>query len=161
MKKGIKVEEALKASQLMREAGITFYAYLMYGYPGEKYSDVIKTTNLVKKMAPMEYSISIAYPMPGTEFYDEVKERLLPKIEWNESGGEKMLFETEYSGTFYRFAKALTHREYRLGLKFNLRTLLEATLLKILMRIMAAFRKPGRGRPSEKPIGLSEETQTV
>ena len=159
MKKGIKVEEIMAAAELMREVGITFYAYLMYGYPGEKYSDSIKTSKLVKKMAPMEYSISIAYPMPGTEFYDEVKERLLPRIEWDESGGEQVLFETEYPDLFYRFAKALTHREYRLGLKFNLRTFLEAWLLKSTMWMMATFKKPGRGRPSEKPLGLSEEAQ--
>jgi radical SAM superfamily enzyme YgiQ (UPF0313 family) len=161
MKKGIKVEETLKARELMREVGMTFYAYLMYGYPGEKYEDVLKTVDLVKRLAPMEYSISIAYPMPGTEFYDEVKERLLPKIEWDESGDERVLFETEYPKMFYRFAKALTHREYKLGLKFNPRTFLEALLLRFLMLMIAAFGDSRRGRPSGEPVGRLEEAKAA
>jgi radical SAM superfamily enzyme YgiQ (UPF0313 family)/glycosyltransferase involved in cell wall biosynthesis/SAM-dependent methyltransferase len=114
MKKGTTVEGIFDAGRRLREAGIRFHAYLMFGYPSERHRDVRSTMKLLRRLRPDEHSISIAYPMPGTEFYDLVHLAMQARG-WRNRDDEELQFEGEYSPFYYRVARAVARRRYAPG----------------------------------------------
>jgi radical SAM superfamily enzyme YgiQ (UPF0313 family) len=113
MNKGTKVEQILQAAELCRRAGIETYFYIMLGYPGEEWGDIRKTIALLRKTRPTVFSSTIAYPLPGTAFYEEVQHRLLDVPDWDYTAENRLLFEREYSTRFYRMVQRWLHREWR------------------------------------------------
>ena len=56
--------------------------------------------------------MSVAYPLPGTKFYEQVKGQFLNgKRHWNESGDLAMMFRGTYSSEFYRAIRDLLHEQ--------------------------------------------------
>jgi anaerobic magnesium-protoporphyrin IX monomethyl ester cyclase len=84
----------------------------MFGYPGERHQDVRMTMRLLREIAPDEYSISIAYPMPGTKFYDLVRGSMPQEREWVNRDDTDIRFDGEYGTLYYRLARAVAHRRY-------------------------------------------------
>jgi anaerobic magnesium-protoporphyrin IX monomethyl ester cyclase len=113
MNKGTQVEQIRQASDLCRRYGIETYFYIMLGYPGEEWPDILKTAALLRKSRPDTFSSTIAYPLPGTNFYDEVKHRLLDTPDWDYTAENRLLFEREYSTRFYRWVQRWLYQEWR------------------------------------------------
>jgi anaerobic magnesium-protoporphyrin IX monomethyl ester cyclase len=113
MNKGTQVEQIQQASHLCRSHGIETYFYIMLGYPGEEWPDILKTADLLREARPDTFSSTIAYPLPGTDFYDEVKHRLLDTPDWDYTAENRLLFEREYSTRFYRWVQRWLHQEWR------------------------------------------------
>ena len=44
----------------------------MIGYPGETYEDVNRTLDMLHTLDPEVTLLSVAHPMKGTKFYDDV-----------------------------------------------------------------------------------------
>lgn len=115
MNKGIQVEQTLEAARGMRDVGIQTHFYIMVGYPGEEPSDIAQTIRMVKEALPDTFSVSVAYPLPGTEFYDRMKDLLLPEHDWAYSSENLLLFQREkYSSLFYRWVERLLNKEWAL-----------------------------------------------
>ena len=112
MKKGTTVRQILDAGERLRRAGIRFHSYLMLGYPGERHRDVRMTLRLLRRLAPDEHSVSIAYPMPGTEFHDLVASLLPEERGWENRDDVNLKFRGEYSRLYYRLARSLCRRRY-------------------------------------------------
>lgn len=113
MNKGNKVGDALEAARLMREHGLKSHFYIMVGYPGEEPADIQKTVALLREAAPDTMSVSVAYPLPGTEFYEMIKERLLPEHDWSYSSENSLLFRRErHSTRYYRWVERLLQKEW-------------------------------------------------
>jgi len=74
-RKGIRVEQTVRAFDLCREAGIGTHAFIMLGAPVETREDLDKTVGLVERIKPNSVSVSIATPAPGTAFHDYAVER--------------------------------------------------------------------------------------
>src|SRR5690606_35043547 len=74
MEKGTKVEQLYQATRLLRAHNIRIAFFLQFGYLGETNDDIQKTIAMVKELMPDNIGISVAYPLPGTKFYDKVKE---------------------------------------------------------------------------------------
>jgi anaerobic magnesium-protoporphyrin IX monomethyl ester cyclase len=112
MDKGIRVEETYRAAAAMREVGIRTYFFIMLGYPGEEWSDIELTRKLLRETLPDEFSVSVAYPLPGTKFYEQVRDRLGDRQDWAYSSENAVLFRHGRYGTrFYRLVERLLHRE--------------------------------------------------
>ena len=73
VKKGITIEQVLKAFEIANEIGIGTLAYFMMGFPDETQKDIEDTIRLMKKVKPSHPCWSIATPYPGTELYDICK----------------------------------------------------------------------------------------
>jgi anaerobic magnesium-protoporphyrin IX monomethyl ester cyclase len=112
MNKGTTVEQIRRTAELCRRHGIETYFYIMVGYPGEDWADIRKTVDLLKETRPDQFSSTIAYPLPGTEFYDEVKHRLLDAPDWDYTAENRLLFQRERSTRFYRFVQRWLHQEW-------------------------------------------------
>jgi anaerobic magnesium-protoporphyrin IX monomethyl ester cyclase len=113
MEKGTTVPQIHRASTLLHEAGIRVGFFLQYGYPGETRDDIEQTLSMVKQCKPDEIGISVSYPLPGTRFYERVKNDLENKENWVDSGDLDLMFHGTYSPDFYRALHRFTHKKFR------------------------------------------------
>ncbi len=118
MNKGITVEQIDQAAELCRRLGIETYFYMMVGYPGETWSDLERSVSLLRRTRPDAFSTTIAYPLPGTPFYEEVRDRLTFEGEhapdWTHTAENRVLFERgRFSTLFYRRVIRWFHSEWR------------------------------------------------
>src|ERR1019366_5973948 len=111
MQKGIRVEQAVVAREHLRTHGIRACYFLQFGYPGETWGDIEKTIQLVRQTRPDDLGISVAYPLPGTRFYDRVREQLGEKTNWVDSEDLSMMFKGAYTSEFYRALHDALHVE--------------------------------------------------
>jgi radical SAM superfamily enzyme YgiQ (UPF0313 family) len=87
--------------------------FLQFGYPGETREDIEKTIRLVRDCDPDDIGISVSYPMPGTKFYEAVREQLEEKQNWQDSQDLAMLYRGPFSTDFYRKLHSVVHKEFR------------------------------------------------
>jgi anaerobic magnesium-protoporphyrin IX monomethyl ester cyclase len=111
MDKGTRVEQIRRATRLLREHGIRAAWFLQLGYPGEEWTDLLLTRGLLRSEQPDDIGVSVAYPLPGTAFYERVRKQLSAKQNWRDSDDLAVLFEGTYTGPFYRRIRDLLHAE--------------------------------------------------
>jgi radical SAM superfamily enzyme YgiQ (UPF0313 family) len=113
MDKGTRVEQIHEAARRLKRAGIQVGFFLQFGYPGETRAEIEKTIQLVRDCDPDDIGISVSYPMPGTKFYDAVREQLGEKQNWQDSQDLAMLYPGPFSTEFYRKLHSVVHKEFR------------------------------------------------
>jgi len=114
MDKETTVQEIYKASALLRAYGIKVAFFLQFGYSGETMKDIQSTLRMVLKLMPDEIGISVSYPLPGTVFYERVKNQLDQKQNWKDSDDLAMMFEGTYGSYFYKTLHRYVHNRYRI-----------------------------------------------
>lgn len=80
LKKGVTVEQNLKAAEILKRNGIIVRGLFMLGAPTETKEDVNATMDLISKMKPHVYSFSYFTPIPGTHLFNYCKERNISLI---------------------------------------------------------------------------------
>jgi anaerobic magnesium-protoporphyrin IX monomethyl ester cyclase len=113
MDKGIKVEEIKEARSLLKQHDIKAAFFLQFGYLGETGEDIRATIDLVKKLMPEEIGVSVSYPLPGTKFYDKVKDELKSKQNWSDSDELAMMFRPHYPKDYYKILQRYLHKEFQ------------------------------------------------
>ena len=113
MDKGTTVEQIYVATRLMKQNGIKPAFFLQFGYPGETRRDIDATLKMVLDLMPDEVGISVSYPLPGTKFYDKVKDQLQLKQNWTDSDDLDMMFQGTFSRNYYRQLHRYVHSIYR------------------------------------------------
>ncbi|HEX6880896.1 MAG TPA: radical SAM protein, partial [Terriglobales bacterium] len=113
MEKGLRVEQVPAAREFLREAGIRACFFLQFGYPGETWSDIRKTIDLVRRSRPDDIGVSLSYPLPNTRFYENVRAELGTKRNWSDSDDLCVMFKGTYSDDFYRLVRDTLHLEVR------------------------------------------------
>lgn len=119
MKKGITPGQARAAVEACVDAGIKAAGFFMVGYLGETTDSLIRSINFSSSL-PLDYvSYTVAYPLPGTGFYERVRERR-SRGEWHRVRHNRLLFNTDFSERKLRLAilkGAIQHRLNRLHLQ--------------------------------------------
>lgn len=113
MDKGTRVEQIHEAARLLKAAGIQVGFFLQFGFPGETRKDIEKTIQLVRDCSPDDIGISVSYPMPGTRFFDSVRDQLGEKQNWQDSNDMAMLYHGPFTTRFYRKLHSVVHKEFR------------------------------------------------
>ncbi len=113
MDKGTTVEQIKQARALLKQHHIKTAFFLQFGYLGETMDDIHQTIELIKEAMPDEIGISVSYPLPGTGFYEKVKNDLGEKTNWTDSDEMKLMFKNTYSPEFYKVLYRLVHSIYR------------------------------------------------
>lgn len=113
MDKGTKVEEIAEATKFLKHKKIRVAFFLQFGYLTENQEDINKTIAMVKDLKPDNIGISVSYPLPGTKFYDKVKDDLKLKANWTDSDDFEMMFKGTYSSNYYRKLQRWVHKEFR------------------------------------------------
>jgi anaerobic magnesium-protoporphyrin IX monomethyl ester cyclase len=98
----------------MKKKGIKVAFFLQFGYLGETRKDIDATLDMVLQLMPEEIGISVSYPLPGTKFYEKVKETLKEKKNWTDSDDLAMMFQGNYPPAFYRVLHRYVHSRYRI-----------------------------------------------
>ena len=152
MSKRLTAEKSVSAARSVRSHGMEFLTWAMLGYPGETKEDVYLTGDFLAKIKPDVVSISIAFPIRDTPFYDEVKDRIEKKRPlWRRTGENRLVFSGRYPRMFYRFAQRALYKEVELAKGEHSRWARPAHhLLKWLYRLgMEAF---AMRRPPEPAV---------
>jgi anaerobic magnesium-protoporphyrin IX monomethyl ester cyclase len=113
MDKGTKVEQIYEATKILKKNGIRPAFFLQFGYLGEEKEDIEKTIQMVLDLMPEEIGISVSYPLPGTKFYDNVKEQLKEKANWTDSDDLAMMYKATFSPSYYKKLHRYVHKVYR------------------------------------------------
>lgn len=80
MKKDVTPEGILKGAQLTRQIGIYFKFFILYGFPSDTVEDHRLTEDIVRKARSDAVSVSLLVPIPGTEVYEEIKDKLIHDV---------------------------------------------------------------------------------
>lgn len=113
MDKGTTIDQIRKANALLKQHNIKTAFFLQFGYPGETMEDIEKTIELLNECQPDDIGISVSYPLPGTPFYERVKEELKQKQNWKDSDDLHLMFRNTYQPEFYKQLHRFVHRNYR------------------------------------------------
>lgn len=74
IKKGITTSDSRKFTKDAKRAGLMILADFIFGMPGETKETAEQTIRFAKEMKPNLVQFAVATPIPGTEFFDYVKE---------------------------------------------------------------------------------------
>jgi anaerobic magnesium-protoporphyrin IX monomethyl ester cyclase len=174
MEKGTRVDQIYHAARALRAAGIEVGFFLQFGYPGETLEYVERTLQMVRDCEPDDIGVSVSYPLPGTPFYERVKEQLGAKQNWVDSSDLAMMYHATYVPGFYRALHALVHAEFRArktasmkrGLRALLRTLAAsayhaARIPLLRLRVRRLAREGAAGAPTRFAPVLSRQAAAI
>lgn len=113
MDKGTTIAQIEESTKRMKQHGIKPCFFLQFGYPGENWSDIQATINMVAKLQPFDIGVSVSYPLPGTVFYENVKAELGHKANWADSDELLLMYRGTYSADFYKALHRYVHRKFR------------------------------------------------
>jgi radical SAM superfamily enzyme YgiQ (UPF0313 family) len=114
MDKGTKVQEIYEAVDKARKAGIGIAFFIQFGYSGETWQDILLTREMIRQCIPDDIGISVSYPLPGTVFYERVKEQMKLKTNWMDSDDLDMIFNGTFDRKFYKLLHKMVHNEFRM-----------------------------------------------
>jgi anaerobic magnesium-protoporphyrin IX monomethyl ester cyclase len=109
MNKGTQVEDIPIARARLGAQNIRVGLFIQLGYLGEELQDILATRSLVERARPDDIGVSVSYPLPGTKFYELVRDQLQGKTHWLQSNDLEMMFEGTYASDFYRTIRDLLH----------------------------------------------------
>jgi anaerobic magnesium-protoporphyrin IX monomethyl ester cyclase len=114
MERGVRVEQVRKAVQLCKERGIQTGMFLMWGYAGEELSDIEATVEHVKQSAPDVFLTTVAYPIKGTDYFDDVAPAIVTPSDWATGSDRDLRIQGRHSRRYYQFADQLLRNEVAL-----------------------------------------------
>ncbi|AOW21475.1 B12-binding domain-containing radical SAM protein [Urechidicola croceus] len=119
MDKGTTVKQIYEATKLLKQKNIRIAFFIQFGYLGETKKDISKTVDMIKELVPDNIGISVSYPLPGTKFYDKVKDDLHLKANWTDSDDLAMMFSGTFNSKYYKKLHRYVHKEYRKSQGFS------------------------------------------
>lgn len=153
MSKRATVADTLRAAEVVRRYGMEFLSWIMLGYPGEEKRDIYATRDMLVKVKPDVLSISVAFPIRGTGFHNEVQNRINQKRPfWRRTGENRMVWQGRYSDQFYSFARRWLTEEVQLakgaykGIARPFRTVLKWTY-RLAMEGLSLIERPQVHKP--------------
>ncbi|GJM32599.1 MAG: Mg-protoporphyrin IX monomethyl ester oxidative cyclase [Saprospiraceae bacterium] len=105
------VKKVTEMVQLSQAYGIEAGNFIMLGYPGETEADILETLDYLKKAKPDVFTLTTAYPIKGTPFYEEVESKFITDLDWSESTDRDIDFKRAYNRKYYHHAMNWIQRE--------------------------------------------------
>ena len=119
MDKGTTISQIETATKLLRQHNIKPCFFIQFGYLGETNKDIKLTIKMINRLLPDELGISVSYPLPGTGFYEKVKDQLQQKENWTDSDELALMFQNTYKPAFYKQLHRYVHRSYRMHIALD------------------------------------------
>jgi radical SAM superfamily enzyme YgiQ (UPF0313 family) len=104
MQRQIDAERTRQMTHLLHQYGIEVGMFIMLGYTGETVEDIEETVEHLKASQPDVFLTTVAYPIKGTPYYQEVSERVIPLKAWDEGSDRDYTVAGRYSRRFYQYA---------------------------------------------------------
>ena len=104
MRRDVKTEQVRAMTSALRRRGIAVGMFIMLGYEGEQIEDLEATVLHLKESAPDVFLTTVAYPIRGTAYYEEVRDRVLFPSDWNHRTDRDLTVRGRRTRRFYSFA---------------------------------------------------------
>ncbi len=104
MQRGTDAARLREMVRLLQRHGIRVGLFVMLGYEGEELADLEATVAHLKEAAPDEFLTTVAYPIKGTPYYEQVASRLIERRPWELGSDRDLDIVGRPSRRFYRFA---------------------------------------------------------
>jgi len=137
LKKGITLDQVVKAFRTARKAGIKTQAFFMMGGPGETRDTLKETIDFAVRLDPDNAQFAAAVPYPGTEMYEEaLRKGYLRAQTWEDYAARDIVLETEtLSRLDLEKARLEAYRRFYLRPRFMARTALRLTNVREVRRV--------------------------
>ena len=106
MDRRVDVRQVREMIRATKRAGIGTGTFIMLGYPGETRADIDETIVHLKDSDPDLFTITVAYPITGTELYQEVEADLSRPLPWELGSDRELDFRREFRRPYYDHAVA-------------------------------------------------------
>ncbi len=118
-------ERVVEMVKLLQRHGIEAGMFIMLGYDGEELVDLEETVDRLKAALPDVFLTTVAYPIKGTKYFEQVADRVVPLAESWETGTDRLqTVAGRRSRRFYRHATRWMVSEVAL---YRQRTLAQGT----------------------------------
>lgn len=104
MDRRVDVEQVRDMIRLAKKYQIETGTFIMLGYPGEDEKDIEETIHHLKSSNPDYFTITVAYPIKGTELYTQVEPDFTTNLDWTNSSDREIKFKRTYPERYYKFA---------------------------------------------------------
>lgn len=112
MHKNVTQKQIREAARMVHAVDIELACFLLTGYPGESWDDVVATLQLIDDIQPDDVSVSIAYPIPGTAFYEQVEHLVERDVGWKHSSQYCPVYKRQYPDLYYKLVRNLILRKW-------------------------------------------------
>lgn len=104
MQRKTDVLDVQNKTKMLQAKGIEVGMFIMLGYHGEQVADIEATVNHLKAASPDIFLTTVAYPIKGTKYYEDVAESVAVAKPWAERTDRDLQVNGRYSRTFYAHA---------------------------------------------------------
>jgi radical SAM superfamily enzyme YgiQ (UPF0313 family) len=104
MERGVTVEQVRRAAKLAQKHGIEVGMFLMWGYEGEDLADIAATVEHVRETNPDIFFTTVSYPIGGTPYFEQVRDKVSLSLAWNEASDRDYLIAGRHDRDYYRLA---------------------------------------------------------
>lgn len=159
MKRKTDAARVRKVVRDLRAAGIATGMFVMLGYEGEEEGDLADTVAMLVDADPDTFLTTVSYPIKGTPYWEQVRDRLVAPAAWEESSDRDLVVAGRRSRRYYASAtrwlvnEVALARARRSGAPWRRR--LRAFLNARLGRLGMALRRGERERASGAAAGAA------
>lgn len=111
MKRMVEIGKVTEMVRLSKRHGIETGNFIMLGYPGETEADIRQTLRFLREADPDHFTLTVAYPIKGTELYEETESQFTTQYPWGESTDRDIDFKRVYTRRYYHHAMNWIQRE--------------------------------------------------
>ena len=104
MDRRVDVNQVREMIKLAQKYGIQAGTFIMLGYPGETEDDIEETIKHLKESNPEYFTITVAYPIKGTELFAEIEASQTNNFKWDKNSDRDRDFKRAYNRRYYDFA---------------------------------------------------------
>ncbi|MEM9023465.1 MAG: radical SAM protein, partial [Bacteroidota bacterium] len=104
MDRRVDVNQVRDMIRKSRDYGIEAGTFIMLGYPGETEADIEETIHHLKTSNPDIFTITVAYPIRGTELFEEITVLEPEPLPWESTTDRDIDFVRTYPRKYYDFA---------------------------------------------------------
>lgn len=123
-----------KVIEMLQHQGIRAGTFIMVGYVDEQWEDIDKTAAHLCESLPDDVLTTLAYPIKGTPYYEDVSARIIENGDWESGSDRRLSVAGRHSNRFYRHAQNWIHSEVELARAFNSGQRNLAKIAKIFLR---------------------------
>jgi radical SAM superfamily enzyme YgiQ (UPF0313 family) len=104
MERKANVEDIQAKAKMVQARGIEVGMFIMLGYAGEQIADLEETVDHLKRSNPDVFLTTVAYPIKGTKYYDQVESRIAANAAWEARTDRNLIVQGRHSRQFYEHA---------------------------------------------------------
>ena len=114
MKRLTSVGDVQAKTAMLQARGIQVGMFIMLGYDGEDETDLEATVEHLKRASPDTFLTTVAYPIKGTEFFEQVADRVRSDRPWEARTDRDLRLAGRHSRRYYDHATRWLVNEVRL-----------------------------------------------